>query len=213
MARPRTHDAATAEALLDAAARLLRAGGPEAISVRAVADEVGTSFRAVYALFGSKQALVDALAERGYRSLAERVTSLPETTDPAGDLVRAGVDGFRPFALEDPEVFRLTFERVSAEVLHQEPVAAAALANYRALAQMVSRARGIGAVHHDRSDETCILSFHATCQGLASCEIAARPYPEGPGMWPMVDVDMAALWRDALTSLVAGFAEPPAVAQ
>ena len=210
MARPRTHGPETADALLDAAAALLRAGGPEAVSVRAVAERAGISVRGVYALFGSKQALIDALAERGYRSLADRVGSLPPSGDARADLVVAGVEGFRPFAVTDPEVFRLTFEQVSARVLQQRPVAEAARASYEALARLVVRVREAGAIHRDRSDEACILMFHATCQGLASCELAAQPPPAGPGMWPMASrLDLEGVWRDALTGLVTGFAEAP----
>jgi AcrR family transcriptional regulator len=214
MARPRIHDQAAGETLLDSAVTLLRSGGPGAVSVRAVADASDLSFRAVYAVFGSKQALIDALAERGYRSLSDRVRGVPSTRDPARDLVAAGAEAFRGFALEEPEIFRLTFEQVSAEVLQHRQVARAAYASYEALGTKVRRAREAGLVHADRSDEVCILEFHSLCQGLASAELAAQPPPSGPGFWPMVrGVDLAAVWRDALGSLVEGFASPPEVAQ
>lgn len=214
MARPKVHDEASGTALLDAAAELMRSGGPAAVSVRAVAEASGVSFRGVYALFGSKQALIDALAERGYRSLADRVNAVPTTDDPRRDLLNAGVDAFRGFAIHDPEIFRLTFEQVSAQVLHQQPVTRAAIAAYRALAARVAALRAAGGIHPDRSDEVCIFAFHSTCQGLASCELAGRPPPEGPGFWPMVErLDMAALWDDALTGLVAGFGTVPTLAQ
>ena len=53
MGRPREHDAGTAAALLDAAERIVESEGLAALSVRRVADEVGTTTRAVYSLFGS----------------------------------------------------------------------------------------------------------------------------------------------------------------
>ena len=214
MARPRTHDETTAETLLDAAAGLLRAGGPREVSVRAVAEASGTSFRAVYALFGSKQALIDSLAERGYRSLALRVGSLPVTDDAVRDLVCAGANGFRRFAVDDPEIFRLTFERVSPEVLRQRAVGVAARAAYDALGAWVERARVAGAVHPDRSDGVCIMTFHSTCQGLAATEIASQPPPAGTGMWALArQLDLDAVWRDTLTALVHGFGEPPSARQ
>jgi AcrR family transcriptional regulator len=52
MGRPREHDQATAEALLDAAERTVQAAGLEGLSVRGVADDVGTTTRAVYSVFG-----------------------------------------------------------------------------------------------------------------------------------------------------------------
>ena len=214
MARPKIHDQAAGEALLDAAVALLRSGGPAAVSVRAVAEASGISFRAVYAVFGSKQALIDALAERGYRSLTDRVHGITPSGDPRRDLVQAGVEAFRAFALEEPEIFRLTFEQVSAEVLQHKQVARAAYASHQALGSWVSRAREAGLVHPDRSDEVCILEFHSLCQGLASAELSARRPPDGPGFWPMArGLDLAAVWRDALGGLVAGFASPPELAQ
>lgn len=210
MARPRIHDDATAETLLDAALALLRASGPAAISVRAVAAASGTSFRAVYAVFGSKQALVDALAERGYRSLTERVDAIPETDEPAHDLVRTGAEAFRGFALEQPEMFQLTFEQISAEALRQKRVARAALDSYEALRARIGRARAAGLIHPERSDEQCAFAVHSLCQGLAAAELASRRPPAGPGFWPMMrTVDLAAVWCDALTGLVGHFGTAP----
>jgi AcrR family transcriptional regulator len=203
------HDRAAGEAVLDQALAILRADGPEGISVRAVADAAGTSTRAVYAVFGSKQALIDALAERGYRRLTGLVEAVAETDDPAADLVTAGVEGFRAFALEEPALFRLTFEQVSADLLAQESVARAARDSYASLLVWVRRLRATGGVHPDRSDAWCCFAFHAACQGLASCELASWSPPEGPGMWAQV-VDtrhIAPLWVDTLTGVVRRFAD------
>jgi len=211
MARPRVHDQATGEALLDEALTLLRKGGPPAVSVRAVADAAGVSVRAVYALFGSKQGLVDALAQRGYHRLADLVNGVEDTGDPARDLVTAGAVGFRTFALEEPALFRLTFEQVSAELLSQEQVSHAAYDSYRALRARVRRLRDAGGVHPARSDVQCCFAFHATGQGLASSEMASWSPPEGPGLWtPLLDVaDLRPVWEDTLTALVRGFATAP----
>ena len=210
MARPRVHDRETGEVVLDRALGILRAAGPEAISVRAVAAAAGTSTRAVYAVFGSKQALVDALAERGYRRLTELVGAVPETDDPVAGLVAAGVDGFRAFALEEPALFRLTFERVSADLLAQESVSHAAADSYRALRRWVRRLRAAGGVHADRSDEWCCFAFHATCLGLASSEVASWSPPDGPGMWTrLVDASqLEHIWLDTLAGVARRFADP-----
>ena len=53
MGRPKEHDEATGVALLDAAERLVATGGVGALSVRAVAEAVGTTTRAIYSVFGS----------------------------------------------------------------------------------------------------------------------------------------------------------------
>lgn len=209
MGRPRVHDDATGAALLDEALTLLRSGGPSAVSVRAVAHAAGTSVRAVYTVFGSKQALIDALAQRGYNQLSGLVNGVEQTEDPAGDLTRAGLAGFRTFALTEPALFRLTFEQVSAELLAHEAVARAGYDSYRALRARIRRLRDAGGVHPDRTDVACCFAFHATCQGLASSEMASWRPPDGPGFWAMVDVaDLTPIWRDTLSGLVARFALP-----
>ena len=53
MGRPKEHDEATRERLLEAAEHLSGAQGWEALTVRGIAEEAGTSTRALYALFDS----------------------------------------------------------------------------------------------------------------------------------------------------------------
>src|SRR5215213_11815837 len=102
MGRPREHDERTATALLDAAERLVTEAGLEALSVRRVADAVGTTTRAVYSLYGSKDHLVVALGVRAFDLLRAAIDSLPSTDDAADDLVAAGAVVFRGFALQHP---------------------------------------------------------------------------------------------------------------
>lgn len=204
MGRPREHDQATAEALLDAAESLLAAGGQEAVSVRAVAQAVGTTTRAVYSLFGAKDGLLAALAERGYRTLVDRLSALEETDDPAADLVAAGLHGFRGFALERPHLFRLTFERVPVEVVASPGAARAAWDSYLALTRWIERAQDAGVIDA-RPVAEIAFAFHALCQGLAGGELSRLPPPVGTRFWgPVRDIDGERLWRGALEALVAG---------
>jgi AcrR family transcriptional regulator len=66
MGRPREHDDRTAAMLLSAAETIVEQDGPEALSVRRVANDVGTTTRAVYSLFDSKGGLIAALAAHGF---------------------------------------------------------------------------------------------------------------------------------------------------
>src|SRR5436305_13979000 len=95
MGRPRRHDAETADRLLDAAESVLETGGPPALTVRRVAALTGTTTRAVYSVFGTKNGLVVALAVRAFDLLYDGVTGLPETADPVDDVVLAGTSVFR----------------------------------------------------------------------------------------------------------------------
>ena len=95
-----------------AAERLIDTHGPDAASVRAVADAVGTTTRAVYSVFGSKHGLLEALATRLFEVLSDAIDAVPCTDDVAGDLVEAGVRAFRQTALDHPSLYRLVFVQV-----------------------------------------------------------------------------------------------------
>src|SRR5687768_9453403 len=113
MGRPREHDEETRAALLAAAERLVAEGGPAALSVRAVADAAGTTTRAVYSLFGSKDGLlVASLARNAFEFLFTELGKLEETDDPAADLVENGVLVFRRLVVDHPALYRIAFQRV-----------------------------------------------------------------------------------------------------
>src|SRR4051794_20471756 len=97
MGRPRVHNERTADTLLDTAEEILDREGLSALSVRRIADSAETSTRAVYSLFGSKEALMTALGARAFDLLGAAVDRVPVTDDPAADLVAAGADAFRRF--------------------------------------------------------------------------------------------------------------------
>lgn len=194
MGRPRAHDERTAIALLDAAERLVAEDGLEALSVRRVAGEVGTTTRAVYSLFGSKDGLVVALGVRAFDLLRAGIDSLPSTDDPAGDLVEAGSVVFRRFALQHPALFRLGVQHtaIPAEVAQGFRGAAEhALDGLQRRVARLANARQLGA----RTEVDALCEFHALCEGLAALELRCALTPNGAER----------LWRDALAALVAGW--------
>ena len=151
MGRPREHNADTAQALLAAGERLAEHEGVEALSVRRLANEVGTTTRAVYSLFGSMDGLVVALGARAFELLGGAVDALAETKDPVADLVEAGLV-FREFSLSHPSLFRIAVQRtaVSGDLAAQfRPAAAAAMAE---LARRVARLQEIDAKIHNLLD-------------------------------------------------------------
>lgn len=165
--------------------------GLEGLSVRALADEAATSVRAVYSLFGSKDGLVRALAQRAFELLMERVDAVGTTVDPSQDLVRAALDGFRPFALEHPDLFRIAFVWGGVDLGPEVgEVQATALSR---LTQRIDRARAAGVVP-DRPVEELACEFHALCLGLAALELSCT----------MNRSDAERLWADAFADLIAG---------
>ena len=191
MGRPRQHDEATRAALLAAAERLIDEGGPDAASVRAVADEVGTSTRAVYSVFGSKQGLLEALATRFFEELHAAIDAFPLTDDPAADLVNVAMNAWRRTVLRHPSLYRLVFLRVVPDLELGPEFAQVAYDAFGRMQALVERVAPDAAAVHDRA-----LAWHALTEGLASMEVRGQM---------LGTLDTERVWRDALTSLVRGF--------
>lgn len=198
--RPREHDRRTGAALLDAAERVVTADGLAAVSVRTLADEVGTTTRAIYSLFGSKEGLLAALGARTFELLAAAVDALPTTDDPAADLVEAGVKGFRRLVLEHPALFKLGIQQTGAPDDQQALTREAAARAWIVLQGRVTRLQHQGRLG-TRSVDEAATAFHALCEGLAALEIRCA--------FPAAAAEH--LWRESLTALVQGFGAVAAV--
>jgi AcrR family transcriptional regulator len=108
MGRPKEHGEETREQLLDTAARLLSAEGAAAVTVRRLAAEVGTSTRAIYSLFGSKEGLLTALFRRAAETFVRLHDAVPVADDPLDELLPLGL-AYRQSALEQPHLYGLLF--------------------------------------------------------------------------------------------------------
>lgn len=194
MGRPRIHDEQTRLELLAAAERLIADRGLEDLSVRATAEAAGTSTRAVYALFDSKEGLVQALAQRTLL-LMETVSQVPLTSDPGEHLVRAAVFGFRRFALEHPDLFQLFFSTQMQRPSLTGATDATRIAALSQLVQLVERAKSAGLLGDHSAQQVTMLM----CVGPAAREFCwAFPPDQGERMW-----------TDALSSLLAGVGVAP----
>ncbi|WP_309134520.1 TetR/AcrR family transcriptional regulator [Cellulomonas sp.] len=108
MPRPRVHDDALRDRLLDEATAVVAEGGTRALTVRDVAARAGTSSSAVYSLFGGREALLAAVGARAAERFAGHLGSTRGTGDPAADLLALGV-AYRRFALAEPQGYRVMF--------------------------------------------------------------------------------------------------------
>lgn len=83
--------------------------GASALSLRALAREIGVTHAAIYRHFPDRRAVLAALATDALLVLAQRQRAiLTRGRDPVATVVRLGVD-YLHFALEDPPRFRLAF--------------------------------------------------------------------------------------------------------
>ena len=168
--------------------------------MRAVAREVGTTTRAVYSLFGSKEGLlVDALAQSAFEFLADGIDELPETDDPIADLVAVGVPVFRSLVLEHPALYRIAFQRIAPNFPAGPEVVKArerALAGLLGKVERLAQADLLG----KKTTLEAAVEFNAMLEGLANAELRGtilRNLPTG---------EEQRTWREALTTVVHGLA-------
>jgi AcrR family transcriptional regulator len=101
---------ATVSEIKDGARRLLVTGGPQAISLRAIARDMGMTAPAIYRYFPSLDALIVALAGDLFDELRE---SIERARDAAGDdligQLGAMARAFRMWSIQHPVEFALIF--------------------------------------------------------------------------------------------------------
>jgi len=200
MGRPREHDESTRAALLAAAEQIVAERGAAALSVRAVADAAGTTTRAVYSLFGSKDGLlVEALARDAFEFLYEETDKLPETDDPASDLIDNGLHVFRRLVRDHPALYRIAFQRIVPGLEAGPELAATRQRAWEQFVAKVERLRPAGLLGDKPAPEAAV-EFIAMMDGLGSAELRGavlRLLPEG---------DEEQAWRNALTTVIRGWA-------
>jgi AcrR family transcriptional regulator len=197
--RNREHDDKTGEALLDAAERTIAGGGVDALSLRQVANDAGTTTRAIYTLFGSKDGLVAALGLRAFTVLQRDIETLPVTDQPAHDLVEVALV-FRQFALEHPALFSIAFHRADPSIWPRIRTAASdTLVVLDKRFEALADADLLGG----RSIAEASTQFRALAEGAAWTELRGNPLPPDPERF----------WRTAFHALIIGFANAPPIPQ
>ncbi len=92
--------------ILDAAEALLVEHGYARFSMRRLANRCGYTAPTLYHYFGDKQQLVDAVLEERFQRIVTRLKRVRRAADPA-ESVRAQLDAFVRFSLENPTHYRL----------------------------------------------------------------------------------------------------------
>jgi AcrR family transcriptional regulator len=101
----------------EAAARLYAENGINNVSVRAVAQQAGVSVGTVYSHFGSLSELMQSLWRRPARKLVQQMTRLAEDLPDPADRLKALLEAYVRFYIEEPQVFRGAFMFVRPENL------------------------------------------------------------------------------------------------
>lgn len=177
-ARP-YHHGNLRSALLDAAERSIEELGVEQLSLRELARTIGVSHAAPRSHFPDRQALFDALAERGFERLAADMRAACEASGPAfEERLRAVAAAYVAFASRNPALLDLM--NASKPRGDDQRVQLAA-------AQVISLVQGLigdgiaGGVLADRDPERYAYLLFAWVRGIAALVTSGLAGPDAAG--------------------------------
>jgi AcrR family transcriptional regulator len=171
------HHGGLRDALIHAALEILESEGLAALSLRAVARRAGVSAAAPYHHFPDKQALLDAVAKRGFDALTAAMTTRMDKLSDAGARLDASGIGYVAFAVANPALFGLMFSTVG-----QNPAAGTSLdlARQRAYA-VLQKAAAACSPGGKASPEEC-LRLWALVHGIAKLVLEGSVRPADFGL-------------------------------
>ena len=155
--------------LVKAAGDLLAAEGPGALTVRRIASAAGVSTMNVYSRFGGKDGVVEQLFVEGFRRLGAGMASVSASDEPVAD-VRACGRSYRQFALDNPTLYSVMFERVVPDFVPSLDAQTLAGSTLEALARRLERAMEAGMLRRADPMHTAALVW-ATMHGVISLEM------------------------------------------
>lgn len=181
--------------LLKAASDLLAAEGPGALTVRRIATAAGVSTMNVYSRFGGKDGVVDHLFIEGFTRLGAGMRAVMPTDDPVADMLACGLS-YRRFAIDNPTLYSVMFDRVVPDYVPSAEAQLIAGATLELLADRIERAMKAGALRQADPLHTAALVW-ATCHGVVSLELKAV----GP-----TGIDWPEVYQQAIFMIVTGLA-------
>lgn len=154
-------------ALLDAALGLVEEEGAGGLTLRAAARQAGVSQAAPYRHFASKQALLAAVAEEGFRAMGQamRAASAAEADDPLARFRALGL-AYVDFATTHPAHFRVMFGRAVADRSAYPSLREAAGETFGLLVSAIVDCQQAGLVRSGDPAELALAAWSAT-HGLA----------------------------------------------
>jgi AcrR family transcriptional regulator len=179
--------------LLKAAGDLLATEGAGALTVRRIANVAGVSTMNVYSRFGGKDGVVEQLFVEGFNRLRSAMDSVVTTDDPITDVLSCGLS-YRRFAIENPTLYSVMFDRVVPDYEPSFEAQLIASTTLELLADRLERAMQAGALRHADRLHTAALVW-ATCHGVVSLELKS--------VGPMA-IDWVEVYQQAMNMIVRG---------
>ncbi|GIG71127.1 TetR/AcrR family transcriptional regulator [Phytomonospora endophytica] len=193
-----------ARAFLDAGLRVLRADGAVRLTLRRVAEAAGTSTMGIYTRFGGRHGLLEAIYRHGFAILREVLhRHLSGVEDPIAR-IEAVAHGYREFALEDPALFALMFERPLADFDPSPALRAEALdATFGLLGEPTAEAITTGTLRDGDAPRTAYLLW-TVVHGIVSIELTHALRSPLPGWFLDSRAEGRRVLEEGLAAVLAG---------
>lgn len=186
------------ETILQAARAVMRENGVADLNMQALARRVGMRAPSLYNYFPSKIAIYEAVFVRGMRSYCQHIAQLLATHDATWAGLERILHGHLEFALDDPALFQLLFERpvpgfVPSPAGLEESARAIELAR-----TIVRRAIQAGTIDPSVPLESSANLLIAITHGMAAQHLANEPdLPAGSGRFGSLSPAIIDLLRHA----------------
>jgi AcrR family transcriptional regulator len=169
--RPKIYDDELRQRLLDEAGRVVAEHGLDALTLRRIAADAGTSTSAIYTLIGGRDQVIRELFLAAYRSFGAAQLAAPMTGDTPADL-RALAIAYRSWSSAHPYLYQVMFGNVLGEVELTAEQRRDCDATMGPLRGAVAAGLASGALVGGTEDELAI-GFWGLVHGLASLELTA----------------------------------------
>jgi AcrR family transcriptional regulator len=185
---PRARSGDLRGAILAAARRLWLRNGPDGLSARKIAAEVGVSATALYLHFRSVDDVVDHLRIEGHQLLAGYLRQ-EDASLPVADQVRALGRGYHRFALEHRGYFDLMFHGTPGRAPRREAVQRE-MFTLMLVRDVLQRGLARGELRADLDLTVATTAVWAQIHGAATLAVA--------GLTPLTSDGQADAVRDAV---------------
>jgi len=145
----RYHHGSLHRALIDEALRTIDKLGVEGLTLRGVGEALGVSRTALYRHFSNKQALVDAVAREGFRTLRLALLDAWERNGRGESGFQAMGEAYLQFAVAHPSHYRVMFGRFVESCARDPELVDEAQAAFQALVDALVDQQRDGRVRGD----------------------------------------------------------------
>ena len=175
----RNREAAT-QAILEAARAIMREEGVAALSMQGLARRMDMRAPSLYNYFNSKAEIYDTLFRLGFTMFDAHIKELMQTSTGLRDELRINIEGYMSFALANPDLYQLCFERpVPGFVPSQESLAL----SFGILNQSYQRAEKFKKQLNTKlTGQQIVDTVIAIAHGLTAMQLSNEPHlPVGQG--------------------------------